>query len=92
MPRKSPSIVILTNREREELQERARAYTLPYFQVIRAKLILMAASGLSNDVIASRLDLGRDVISLWRKRFCKDRLKGLEDLPRPGRPRHGSSR
>ena len=47
----------------------------------------MAAEGLSNDEIAKRLDTGREVVSLWRKRFFTERLAGLEERARPGRPR-----
>jgi transposase len=60
---------------------------LPYFQVQRAKMILMAAEGLSNDEIARRLDTRRDVVSMWRKRFFSERIAGLEERARPGRPR-----
>jgi transposase len=62
-------------------------YTLPYFQVVRAKMILMAAEGYSNDEIARRLSTRRDVVSMWRKRFFTERLAGLEERARPGRPR-----
>lgn len=66
----------------------ARAkYTLPYFEVIRSKMILLAAQGLPNDQIAARLDTRREVVSLWRKRFFEQRLAGLEERARPGRPR-----
>jgi hypothetical protein len=54
--------------------------------VIRAKIILFAAEGLSNDVIAARLDTPRQIVSKWRKRFFKDRLMGLEEQARSGRP------
>lgn len=47
----------------------------------------MAAQGMSNDEIATRLDTRREVVSLWRKRFYKERLAGLEERARPGRPR-----
>jgi hypothetical protein len=87
MPRKSPYPVCLTAHERAELERRARAYTSPYFFVIRAKLVLLAAAGLSNLEIALRLDLGPDVVSQWRKRFCMGRLEGLADRRRSGRPR-----
>jgi transposase len=50
-------------------------------------MILMAAKGLSNDEIARRLDTRRDVVSMWRKRFFVERLAGLEERARPGRPR-----
>ena len=51
------------------LESLARSYTLPYWQVARAQMVLMAADGLRNDQIAARLRCGRDVISQWRKRF-----------------------
>lgn len=87
MPRKSPFEIVLTKAERQELAARATRYTLPYFEVVRAKMILMAADGKSNDQIAARLDTRREVVSQWRKRFFEQRLRGLEELPRPGRPR-----
>jgi transposase len=59
---------------------------LPYFQVQRAKIILMAAEGLENSEIAVRLNTRGDVVSEWRKRFFLERLAGLEERSRPGRP------
>ena len=87
MPRCSPYAIVLRQEERRELEARAAKYTLPYFQVARARMILYAAEGLSNDQIAQRLDTRREVVSLWRKRFFTERLAGLEERPRPGRPR-----
>jgi hypothetical protein len=87
MPRTSPYSIALQPEERRELESRALKYTLPYFLVIRAKMILYAAEGLSNDQIADRLDTRREVVSLWRKRFFEERLAGLEERPRLGRPR-----
>ena len=87
MPRESPFTVLLSQQERRELEARAAKYTLPYFQVMRAKMILHAAEGLSNDKIAQCLDTRREVVSLWRKRFFEERLAGLEERARPGRPR-----
>jgi transposase len=60
---------------------------LPYFHVTRAKMILLAAQGLSNDEIAASLSTRREVVSQWRKRFFEQRLAGLEERARPGRPR-----
>jgi transposase len=85
MPRRSPFSVTLSERERQHLEATARQYTSPYCDVIRAKIVLLAAEGLSNDVIASRLDTPRQIVSKWRKRFCLARLPGLEDEPRGGR-------
>ncbi|MGH2397621.1 MAG: helix-turn-helix domain-containing protein [bacterium] len=86
MPRLSPYRVELTDHERSALEGRARKYTSPYRDVIRAKIVLWAAQGLSNDLIAARLDTPRQIVSKWRKRFCLFRLQGLEEQPRGGRP------
>ena len=87
MPRRSPYEIVLSSAEEQELTRLTAKYTLPYFQVLRAKMILLAAQGLSNDEIAVRLGSRREVVSMWRKRFFEDRLAGLEERPRPGRPR-----
>jgi len=87
MPRKSPYNIKLSLEETLELSNRASKYTLPYFKVIRAKMILLAAQGLGNDEISSRLDTRREIVSMWRKRFFEQRLEGLEERLRPGRPR-----
>jgi transposase len=86
MPRKSPYVVELSAEQRRELEARARKYTLPYRDVIRAKIVLLAAQGLDNDEIAARLDTRREIVSKWRKRFFEQGLPGLEELPRGGRP------
>jgi len=86
MPRHSPYRIDLSVEERAALALRARAYTSPYCEVLRAKIVLLAADGLRNDEIAARLDTPRQVVSKWRKRFYEERLAGLADLPRGGRP------
>jgi hypothetical protein len=85
MPKKSPFNVNLSSDERQTLESMARKYTSPYCDVIRAKIILLADEGLSNDVIASRLDTPRQIVSKWRKRFALARLPGLEAQPPDGR-------
>ena len=87
MPRESPFPITLAPAERETLERRPRKYTLPYFTVLRAKIILLAAEGWSNEAIAAALGVGRDVVSLWRKRFFRERVPGFEERPRSGRPR-----
>ena len=86
MPRKSPFPIVLSVAERIELENIARKYTSPYYEVIRAKLILMAAQDMENDAIGQKLGLPRQIVSKWRKRFYDERLRGLEDRSRPGRP------
>ena len=87
MPRHSPYVITLSRDERRTLGERAGKYTLPYFHVLRARIVLFAAEGRANDQIADALSVGRDVVSLWRKRFFYQRLPGLDEHPRSGRPR-----
>ena len=87
MPRKSPYQIILTTKEKCRLQEMARRYTSPYLDVVRAKIVLLASEGLENKQIGARLDLPRQIVSKWRKRFFEHRLEGLHDRPRCGRPR-----
>jgi transposase len=86
MPRISPYSIELSQAERARLEAMARKYTSPYRDVIRAKIVLYAAEGLSNDEIGDRLDTPRQIVSKWRKRFFEERLAGLEELPRRGRP------
>jgi len=86
MPRSSPFTIVLSREERIMLENRVRQYTSPYCDVIRAKIVLLAAEGLSYDVIATRLDTPRQIVSKWRKRFALARLPGLEAQPRGGRP------
>jgi len=85
MPRKSPFDINLSSEEQQSLESMARKYTSPYCDVIRAKIILLADEGLSNDLIAAKLDTPRQIVSKWRKRFALSRLPGLEALPRGGR-------
>lgn len=85
MPRQSPFRITLAREERAALETRARKYTSPYRDVVRAQIVLMAATGLRNDVIAARLHLTRQIVSKWRKRFFYDRLAGLDEQPRGGR-------
>ena len=70
-----------------ELGSRAARYTTPHGEVLRAKIVVLAAEGKTNAEIARRLDCALRTVSLWRKRFFEERLDGLADRPRPGRPR-----
>lgn len=90
MSRKSPYTIILTADEGRQLQSIARRYTSLYCDVVRAKVILLASQGRENEEIGQRLDLPRQIVSKWRKRFSEQRLAGLEDRSRRGRPREFS--
>ncbi len=46
MPRSSPFAIVVTAAERAVVESWTRKYTSPYYQVIRAKIVLLAADGL----------------------------------------------
>jgi transposase len=54
---------------------------------LRSRIVLAAAEGLKNTEIVARLSLDHATVRKWRNRFARDRLEGLLDEPRPGRPR-----
>ncbi len=87
MSRSSPFVITLSDADRAELQRRSRCYTLPHAEVVRAKIVLLAADRLENTQIAARLDVHVGVVSRWRKRFAGEGMAGLADRKRPGRPR-----
>src|SRR5206468_8327905 len=62
MPRTSPFEIKLSRKEREVLQQRAAKYTSPYCEVIRAKIILLAAEGTQNNHIAQCLSLPFQIV------------------------------
>jgi transposase len=87
MPRTSPFIVALSSSEEQILLERSRQYTASYAKVVRAKIILLAASGMENEQISQLLNVRRQIVTKWRKRFYYERVDGLDDQPGRGRPR-----
>jgi transposase len=86
VPRHSPYVIRLSAGERTELKSLAKSYTSPYRNVVRARIVLYASQDLSNEEIAARLDTPRQIVSKWRKRFYEERLAGLEERARSGRP------
>jgi transposase-like protein len=54
---------------------------------LRARIVLLAAAGTANRVIAERLGLCEDTARKWRRRYSEKGIEGLADAPRPGRPR-----
>lgn len=87
MPGRSPHKIVLSEEQRSELEHRAACYTRPHREVLRAKIVLMAAEGATNTEIGERLGMTRKSVGRWRKRFCEEGIEGIEDLKRTGRPR-----
>lgn len=82
----SPYRIELSKEQRAILAERARAHTAPYWEVARARIVLLAAEGFPNKEIARRLVTSPQTVPKWRKRFYEEGLDGLEYRPRSGRP------
>lgn len=82
----TPYRIELADDERAVIEQRARSSNAPFRAVIRARIVLYAAEGLDSVAIADRLDASRSFVSRVRKRFYEERLKGLEERPRSGRP------
>ncbi len=87
MPRTSRYRIELSADERGELERRARVVSAPWRDVQRARMILYAAEGMADTEIAARLDCHPESVSGRRRRFCEERIEGLIDKPRAGRPR-----
>jgi len=82
--------IVLDVEEKKALENMANSRTAPYRKVQRARLVLLAAEGMTNTAIAEKVGLRRSVVVKWRQRFIGERLAGLEDRPRPGKPRQYS--
>ena len=87
MPPTSAVIVILSGKERDVLTRRAHAARCAHRDVLRARIVLAAAAGDANAAIAREVGVCEDTVRQWRHRFCTERLEGLKDRPRSGRPR-----
>ena len=83
----SPYVIHLDDAGRAELESVSRRGTAPFRLVLRARIVLLAADGLANSLIAARLGICEDTARKWRRRYCEGGMDGLADAPRPGRPR-----
>lgn len=79
-------VVDLTDVQRIELERVVRATGSAGFEVVRARIILMASRGNLNEEIATTLEIPEQTVGKWRRRFCLLGMCGLQDSPRSGRP------
>ena len=77
-------MILLSDADRSLLEQRARCYTARHADVVRARIVLLAADEVPNTAIAQRLDVHVAAVSRWRKRFYDHGLAGLVDRPRRG--------
>ena len=80
----------LLKKEIIELRQLSQSRTAPHGKVMRAKIILLAHEnpGWSNKRIGQEVGCSNRTVYNWRKRWIE--TKSVEDLPRPGAPRHFS--
>ena len=84
--RVAPAIVI-SDEDRRTLLRWSRGRRAPARLVLRAKIVLLAAAGWLNKDISAALGTGMKTVCLWRTRFVRSGLAGIEkDAPRGGRP------
>ncbi len=86
MPAARARQIVLAACDRHRLKRLERSQTAPWRQVLRAKIVLLAARGMANQKIAARLGVTADTARKWRGRFAADGMAGLADRQRPGRP------
>lgn len=79
--------ITLSDDERAVLTARVASQTGQVRAAKRARLILLASDGMPSVQIAEQLPMSEEYVAMWRRRFLKERIAGLEDRPRSGRPR-----
>jgi len=83
---KTAAVIVLSNDERKMLTVWSRGRSTPARLVLRAKIVLAAADGKTNETIADELHTSKPTVGRWRNRFATRRIAGIEkDAPRPGR-------
>jgi transposase len=87
MPKGRAVAIVLTDEEKRELLALTRRHGAPQALAQRARIILAAAKGLTNQTIAAQVQMCAHSVGGWRNRFAAERLDGLYDEPRPGAPR-----
>src|SRR4051812_4938777 len=88
MANRAAAALGLRDGDRERLVSLLRSSTVRAGLAQRARIVLLAADGVSNTAIADRVGVARQTVLSWRDRYQRSGLAGLEDQARSGRPRH----
>ncbi len=81
------AVLLLSDEERSYLERQVRRRRVARSISDRCRMILGCAHGLTNKAVAAELGVHEHTVGKWRRRFLKERIEGLSDEPRPGRPR-----
>ncbi len=80
--------LVLPVEQRSHLEGLAASRSLSHGLVMRVRIILLSASGMTNKAVAAQLHLSRFTVGFWRRRFLEQGVSsGLHGELRPGRPR-----
>ena len=95
MTRPKATKLELTAAERQELMRLVAAHSTAQQVVLRARIVLLAAEGLTNREVSRQVGLSREAVRLWRDRWVRLQAVPVQDLgvaarlaaaPRPGAP------
>ena len=87
MANRAAAALVLRDGDREELASLTRSSSVRAGLAQRARIVLLAAQGMSNTAIADKVGVTRQTVIGWRNRYERSGLAGLGDEPRSGRPR-----
>ena len=87
MPNKTAERLLLRPGDHAALERLTRSSTVPAAAAQRARIVLLAAEGVANYLIAERVGVTRPTVNLWRSRYVEAGMAGLVGQQRPGRPR-----
>src|SRR6266516_4873608 len=74
-------------RDRELLASWVRSPSIRAGLAQRARIVLLAGDGLGTNEIVRRTGASKPTVIMWKKRYAAEGAGGLEDRPKPGKPR-----
>jgi transposase len=80
-------ILTVPEADRVKLERRVRDRGAQARVAERARIVLLAAEGLTGPQIAERVGCTEPTVIKWRRQYAEDGLAGLDDAARPGGPK-----